>query len=168
MQPRLEIMLCLCLIVPFARINAQTTDNKTEHATYIRAEEIEAILQTAIKANAVEPIGPVLQGTNYTVNIRREVTGKAALTANMHPETVEIYVIRQGSGTLVTGGALESPRTVNNGDSVGSGVKGGERRLVKQGDVVLIPAGVPHWFANVAGSVTYLNIRFPAPRTGPR
>ena len=28
------------------------------------------------------------------------------------------------------------------------------------GDVVLIPAGMPHWYKDVEGTVTYLEVRF--------
>jgi quercetin dioxygenase-like cupin family protein len=31
---------------------------------------------------------------------------------------------------------------------------------VAKGDVVVIPAGTPHWYKDVDGSVTYLEVRF--------
>ena len=33
-------------------------------------------------------------------------------------------------------------------------------RHVAKGDVVVIPAGTPHWYKDVDGSVTYLEVRF--------
>jgi quercetin dioxygenase-like cupin family protein len=38
-------------------------------------------------------------------------------------------------------------------------VQGGQRRSVSTGDIVIIPAGVPHGFAEIADHVTYLSIR---------
>ena len=33
-------------------------------------------------------------------------------------------------------------------------------REVSVGDVVIIPAGTPHWYSDIDGSVTYLEIRY--------
>jgi mannose-6-phosphate isomerase-like protein (cupin superfamily) len=91
------------------------------------------------------------------VNLRKN---DQVTPANMHPTTAEFYIIRAGSATLVTGGTLMDPVRIANGDYNGSGVKGGERRPVKSGDAVLIPAGVPHTWANIEGSIEYYNVRF--------
>jgi quercetin dioxygenase-like cupin family protein len=32
-------------------------------------------------------------------------------------------------------------------------------RRIKAGDVVVIPAGVPHWFSEIEGSITYIVVR---------
>ncbi len=32
-------------------------------------------------------------------------------------------------------------------------------RKIKAGDVVVIPAGVPHWFSQIDGSITYVVVR---------
>src|SRR5688572_18291687 len=45
----------------------------------------------------------LLEGGYYSVNIRR-LTGPE--TAHVHPASLTIYVVREGSGTLVTGGAI--------------------------------------------------------------
>ena len=45
----------------------------------------------------------LLEGGSYNVNIRRIRGGETAL---MHPQTTDVYVVREGSGTLVTGGRI--------------------------------------------------------------
>ena len=45
----------------------------------------------------------LLEGSFYSVNIRR-LTGPE--TAHVHPTSLTIYVVREGSGTLVTGGTI--------------------------------------------------------------
>jgi quercetin dioxygenase-like cupin family protein len=73
------------------------------------------------------------------------------------------------AATLVTGGTMVNakPRPP---DSVavkledgpgasGTGIQGGVSRQIKAGDVVVIPAGVPHWFSEIQGSITYLVVR---------
>ena len=41
----------------------------------------------------------LLEGGSFNVNIRRI---RSAETALMHPETTDVYVVREGSGTLTT------------------------------------------------------------------
>jgi mannose-6-phosphate isomerase-like protein (cupin superfamily) len=88
----------------------------------------------------------MLEGGRYNVNIRRITNAETAL---VHPDTADVWVVTEGSGTLTTGGKLESGKIV-----------GGESHPIKQGDVEFIPAGVPHGVSGVTGSITWLNIRF--------
>jgi quercetin dioxygenase-like cupin family protein len=41
----------------------------------------------------------------------------------------------------------------------GTSIQGGVTQKVKAGDVVVIPAGVPHWFSQIDGSITYVVVR---------
>ena len=88
----------------------------------------------------------MLEGGRYNVNIRR-ITG--AETAVVHPNTADVWVVTEGSGTLTTGGKIENGKII-----------GGQAHLIKAGDVEYIPAGVPHGVSGVNGSITWLNIRF--------
>ena len=45
----------------------------------------------------------LLEGGFYSVNVRR-LTGPE--TAHVHPTSLTIYVVREGSGTLITGGTI--------------------------------------------------------------
>jgi len=40
-------------------------------------------------------------------------------------------------------------------------------RQVKTGDMIVIPAGVPHWFSKINGSITYVVVRIDPNRTLP-
>lgn len=52
-------------------------------------------------------------------------------------------------------------RRAAQGDLSGTGVVGGKRQKVGQGDVILIPAGVSHRWIQVDQPVVYLDIKFP-------
>ncbi|HKT80270.1 MAG TPA: hypothetical protein VJP86_08610 [Vicinamibacterales bacterium] len=39
-------------------------------------------------------------------------------------------------------------------------IEGGESRHVGKGDIVLVPAGMPHWYKDLDGTITYLEVRF--------
>lgn len=87
-----------------------------------------------------------------------------------HDATTETYIITSGGGTLVTGGyilngsrsAPESSVTrVLNGPSCSGQIAGGDvvKQRVKVGDVIIIPAGVPHGWIDIADHVDYLSVR---------
>lgn len=69
----------------------------------------------------------------------------------VHPDEAEYAVVISGAGTLVSGGTLVDPVVVKPGLTDGARIIGGTTRQLAKGDVVLIPAGVPHWFG-IAGS----------------
>jgi mannose-6-phosphate isomerase-like protein (cupin superfamily) len=87
-----------------------------------------------------------------------------------HDSQTEGYVIVSGSGTLVTGGRIvngtrsapESAVTRElNGPSC-SGLMVGDdvvKRVVKTGDIIIIPAGVPHGWTGITDHVDYLSLR---------
>lgn len=62
----------------------------------------------------------------------------------LHQDFADIFVVLQGHATLVTGGAVQDPKVVSPGEIRGSGVQNGERSMLNAGDIVHIPAGVPH------------------------
>ena len=89
----------------------------------------------------------------------------------------EVYTIMEGSGTLVTGGTMVNPKRREathrsvaelNGPSVdGTGLQNGQSRRVGPGDVVVIPAGVGHFFSAIDGSIRYLVVRVDPDRVIP-
>jgi mannose-6-phosphate isomerase-like protein (cupin superfamily) len=91
-------------------------------------------------------------------------------TGITHDGQTETYIIVSGGGTLVTGGQIINGRKsgpdsqvtkVLNGPSC-SGVIGGAdvvKRVVKTGDIIIIPAGVPHGWTDITDHVDYLSVR---------
>jgi quercetin dioxygenase-like cupin family protein len=70
-----------------------------------------------------------------------------------------VHHITEGAGTLVTGGVIV--RAQGRG---GATIEGGVSKRVSKGDVILIPAGTPHWYKEVEGTITYLEVRFNEPK----
>jgi mannose-6-phosphate isomerase-like protein (cupin superfamily) len=94
----------------------------------------------------------------------------AAATGISHDSQTESYIIVSGGGTLVTGGHIVNGRKsapsaevtrVLNGPSCSGVIAGGDvvRKVVKTGDIIIIPAGVPHGWTDIADHVDYLSIR---------
>ena len=84
-----------------------------------------------------------------------------------HTEVTEVYHIISGSGTLVTGGEIVDRSEITDGPiveilvgpSVTGASQGGQARVVAEGDVVVIPAGVFHGWTEIPDHVTYLSVR---------
>ena len=71
----------------------------------------------------------------------------------------------------VTGGTVVNPKT-RAADSVevsredgpgvtGTAIQGGVNNELKEGDVIVIPAGTPHWFSKIDGEVTLMSLHLP-------
>jgi mannose-6-phosphate isomerase-like protein (cupin superfamily) len=94
----------------------------------------------------------------------------AAATGISHDSQTESYIIVSGGGTLVTGGHIVNGRKsalnadvtkVLNGPSCSGIIAGADvvKKVVKAGDIIIIPAGVPHGWTDIADHVDYLSIR---------
>lgn len=91
-------------------------------------------------------------------------------TGISHDHQTENYIIVSGSGTLVTGGRIANGRKsapdsavtrVLNGPSCSGMIVGNDvvKRVVKTGDIIIIPAGVPHGWIDITDHVDYLTVR---------
>jgi hypothetical protein len=94
--------------------------------------------------------------------------GQAGMIA--HDQQTEGYYIVSGGGTLVTGGHIvngrksgpesEVTKTLNgpscSGTTVGADVV---RKVVKPGDIIIIPANTPHGWTDITDHVDYLSFR---------
>jgi hypothetical protein len=87
-----------------------------------------------------------------------------------HDHQTETYVIVSGGGTLVTGGHIVNGRKsapdsdvtkVLNGPSCSGTIAGNDvvKRVVGPGDIIIIPATVPHGWTDIADHVDYLSVR---------
>lgn len=79
----------------------------------------------------------------------------------VHPAEAEYAVVLEGSGTLVSGGAMADSKVTNANLVEGSRIEGGATRPLGPGDVILIPAGVPHWFGITGDRLVLLGIKLP-------
>ena len=99
-------------------------------------------------------------------------------TGLWHQGQTETYLIISGSGTLVTGGRVMNGRRsapesqvtkVLNGPSCSGSIVGDDvvKRVVNVGDIIIIPAGTPHGWADIPDHVDYLTVRPDPQRTIP-
>jgi len=137
-------------------------------AVDITAADIQAQLGPARK-NALPNIRVVDAGGHHVAVGALARSAGPNQPAAVHDKVSEVYYVLKGGATLVTGGTLINPK-VRPADSAqvkqqdgpgetGTGIDGGASREIKEGDMVIIPAGTPHWFSKIDGSISYVVIR---------
>jgi mannose-6-phosphate isomerase-like protein (cupin superfamily) len=149
-------------------------------ATYISADEVQAYLKRAPADAAAsdQQIRATDIGKGH-VDIAVVYRGKLAAgpTVAEHDLVSEVYHVLDGSGTLVTGPDVvdakrrpagdESVRLLNGPGSNGVSIRNGVTYQLKPGDVVIVPAGVGHWFTKVNGHISYLLVRIDPDKVTP-
>jgi mannose-6-phosphate isomerase-like protein (cupin superfamily) len=123
------------------------------------------------------PATPGAQGTPAAPAAKPVPCGEQSATPPLgaasgiaHDGQTETYIIISGGGTLVTGGRIVNGRRsapdsqvtrVLNGPSCSGPITGDDvvRRVVKVGDIIIIPAGVPHGWTDIGDHVDYLSVR---------
>lgn len=79
----------------------------------------------------------------------------------VHPDQAEYAIVIAGAGTLRTGSRMEGGRQTQPGLVEGDRIVDAVDRPLKPGDVMLIPAGVPHWFGITGDRLVLLGTKFP-------
>src|SRR5215831_15694285 len=112
---------------------AAAVSNGPPSVTFFDSSEVQAAFDK----------GAVLfnQGESYMVHAsRREKPGMAEI----HTKDADIVYVLDGTATLVTGGIASDAKTTEPDELRGSSISGGESHELKKGDVIIVPAGVPH------------------------
>jgi hypothetical protein len=80
-----------------------------------------------------------------------------------HDNIVDVVFVQSGEGTLQLGGVMvDKKATGGTGEFVGARLDGGSRHRLGAGDVIHIPATVPHAFLVEKGKhITYVLVKFP-------
>jgi glc operon protein GlcG len=86
---------------------------------------------------------------------RREGPGEV----EYHAHTVDVMHVVQGEATVVTGGEMVGTRSAGDGELRADSVDGGHAHELSEGDVLAIPAGVPHQFTRVSDPFLYFVVK---------
>lgn len=79
--------------------------------------------------------------------------------AEVHEKDADIIYVLEGSATFVTGGTIIDPKPTAPGEIRGKEIIGGETRQLGKGDVIIVPAGTPHWFKEVPAPLNYYVVK---------
>jgi mannose-6-phosphate isomerase-like protein (cupin superfamily) len=123
--------------LPLAGAQTLTIDHLTQSQIIEKAQEL--------NAKAQGPEGAASSKLNEYPN---SFTMIALRTKNggveVHEEYADFFFVVRGSAKLLTGGTVQDGKTVSPGEIRGKSVLNGVETNLNQGDIVHIPATVPH------------------------
>ncbi len=64
--------------------------------------------------------------------------------AEVHEHAADVWRVMKGSGKFILGGEMQNPEKIREGEWTADEISGGEIVEVGEGDLIDIPAGVPH------------------------
>ena len=143
-------LVALVVLISGAIVLPQQAPPAGAPALYKSSAELVAALKDGAGGAQTSAVSNTDQ---FPINIVRRTRGATPLA---HAGNTEVHHIIDGAATVVTGGTVVR-------SSNGAVVEGGVSRHVTKGDVILVPADTPHWYKDVEGSVTYLEVRFVVP-----
>jgi glc operon protein GlcG len=107
-------------------------------------------------AGALAKGGPLAEATGLKVSgSHRDKAGKV----EVHDKETDVMYVVEGEATLVTGGTVVGLKRTSPEQSVGDDIKGGEAHKLTKGDIIVVPAGTPHWFKEVPKAVSYYVVK---------
>jgi glc operon protein GlcG len=122
---------------------AATADDTRAEARFFPNAQVAAKFETG---------GLLLDMPDYKVDAgRRTAPGEV----EFHEHVVDIMHVVQGHATVVTGGQMVDQRPVGPGEVRARAVEGGTSHDLADGDVLVVPAGVPHQFVAVSDPFLY-------------
>lgn len=90
------------------------------------------------------------------LQIRRDKSG----VPEVHERWTDVTMVQAGRGTLLSGGRVSGSHLESQGEHRGGTIAGGTSRPVGAGDLMIIPAGVPHQYMIAAGdSLRYVTVK---------
>jgi len=107
-------------------------------------------------ATALAKGGPIVTAPDLLIS--GSFRDKAGQVEVHDIQTDTMYII-DGSATFVTGGTMIGGKVTEPGQHLGTDIKGGQTHHLTKGDVIVIPAGTPHWFKEVPKTVSYYVVK---------
>ena len=174
MLTKMRIIASICIALgSFAAFTAFSQESSILFATDINLNEWQAVLH-APEGRVDRQVKVVDIGNSHVavgVLFRDPIVANdEPVTGIVHTRVSEVYYITSGSGVLVTGGTMLGRRDIpaNNdivevlvGESFSTSVARGDGqvRLVSEGDIIVVPAGVFHGWHEVEERVEMVSIR---------
>lgn len=157
--PGLAVLTAALLLVALFILTEAKAQN-TSKVVFVSAKQLQSDIHKAPEPTpGVSTINLAETPEYLALAARRTKPGLAEVHKNM----IDVWYVIEGGGTLVTGGSLVEPSETGPAELRGKGVSGGEDRKITKGDIVTIPAGVPHWVSKVDGKeLVYLVVKVPS------
>jgi quercetin dioxygenase-like cupin family protein len=118
-------------------------------------------------AATLKKAGPLAAGPNVVVSGGYR-TGPYAPAdyrpaVEIHTNEADLFYVIEGRATQVLGGNVIGGKETAPGQIRGSTIEGGQTYQLGKGDVMWVPAGVPHWFPDIPEPLSYLLVKVSYP-----
>lgn len=132
--------------------------------TFMNSKAIMGLIDKAKadrKGDAPLVAEPILLMAPYRAQLEyRPATAPAAL----HEKDAELMVVLQGTGNIVTGGKLIGEKRANANNLTGTSIADGKSQAVAVGDMLIVPANVPHQVIPTGGApIVLMTMHVPHP-----
>jgi mannose-6-phosphate isomerase-like protein (cupin superfamily) len=147
-------LAAVLLSVSGARLGV--ADDAAPKIQFFSAAQLNTLVVHPVKGIAANQFlkGP---GSNVYI-IRRDKTGET----EVHMAFNDIYVVKSGHAKITVGGQVTGNREVVPTEWLGGDISGGTDYSLAPGDVLFIPAGVPHKTSvPPKGALTYVLVKTP-------
>jgi mannose-6-phosphate isomerase-like protein (cupin superfamily) len=124
------------VLAPWAMAQSPTPDVYTPD----QLVEMEKALQQKADSKGLATQTIKKYATDYSMVAFRSQSGQAEL----HEKFADFYVVLAGEATLVSGGEMVNSKTISTGEVRADSIKGGQEAKLKKGDIIHIPANIPH------------------------
>src|SRR5579864_2211782 len=139
-RTRMKFLIGLALLTAALSLHAA-------NVTYVNHDKVAAALNKG---------GPLVSAPDLTVSgSHRDKAGHV----ERHEKETDVMHVIDGEATFVTGGTMVGEKQDKPGQRVGSSITGGETHHLTKGDVIVVPAGTPHWFKEVPHSISYYVVK---------
>jgi mannose-6-phosphate isomerase-like protein (cupin superfamily) len=116
-------------------------------------------------AAALAKGGPLIDNPNTPAAIK--VSGSyrdKAGVVEVHEKETDVFYVSDGEATLIAGGTRVKAKNAAADNRYD--VEGGKTFHLTKGDIMIIPAGSPHWFKDVPKSISYHLVKLTTPPGG--
>ena len=148
-------------------------------ATYIEKSDIDAYAARGKAENITDQQIRAVDAGKANIAVGVVYRGRLSSPGMVaeHDLVSEVYHVISGSATLVTGSDIvgmerrppdnRAVRLLNGPGNNGTSINNSVTYDLKAGDVVIIPAGVGHWFTRIDDHIEYLMIRVDPDKVAP-
>ncbi|HVH86120.1 MAG TPA: cupin domain-containing protein [Terriglobales bacterium] len=151
--PKKGILLVMfSSIMAIAQTSAQSGGTQNPAAA---SGAVKYIPKDDVMASFAKGATLVTEGNYKVMTARRTESGNV----EVHRSYADVFYIVQGSTNIVTGGKVIGEKDANPDEPRGDSIEGGETRKLSAGDVLVIPAGIPHWMKDVEGTLLYFVVK---------
>ena len=125
-------------------------------ATAVAAGAAETARITYVDHDKVAKGGALVTASDFNIQMLKR-TGPGQV--EVHDKETDTFYVLDGEATFVTGGTMIGGKVTAPNQQRGTDIRGGEVHHLSKGDVIAIPAGIPHWFKEVQQPFTYYVVK---------